>query len=118
MLYFEAAVLIGFVLMFPMLGVWFVLSKKLFNILRDRHPAEWEELGRISPSNSTPKNNIAYLLFLWRRKYLGIDDAQVVRLCSRLRVLGSVYFAFFFLFVLAVFAGMILAKMGHGPELF
>ena len=61
-------------------GVYLVLVVRLLTRLRDNHQALYESLG--SPSlfaNNSPRNNLRFLGWLYRRDYSDLSDAATVK---------------------------------------
>ncbi len=100
-------------LMVPIAGVVFVglfiagmsLHKAFLEALRERHPAAWEELG--SPTliwNNSIANSLRSQRFLWASRYIGLEDAELNRLASALKVVSVLYAVIFAFLIWAVAA--------------
>lgn len=84
------AAAIAFVALLIVQGVgtiaYLVLASQLLTQLRTNCPAVYESLG--SPSlffNSTPKNNMLLLEWLWRRDFDDVEDADTVHKAAVVR---------------------------------
>lgn len=90
-----------------LVGGWQGVS--LVTVLRLRHPATWNCLGRPEgTSNSEDVGNaLSMTKFLWRREYLALGDAQLSVACDRVRRIVLLSFLSF-----AVLMGCI-PSLGH-----
>lgn len=66
-----------------------LLVHRLFSRLSKSHPDVWRQLGEPAlVSNSTPRNNMLFLGWLWRKDYQRLSRApQDVILAARVRAL-------------------------------
>jgi hypothetical protein len=97
--------------MMIMVVVWFVLISRLFNQLRDKHPATYENLG--SPSlfyNNSMKTNHLFLRFLCKSEFESLNDPPLVKLCRFARIYLASYMILFF-----IMAGFILTVIHNAP---
>jgi hypothetical protein len=107
----EVALPFFFGLMLAMVIVWFVLIRRLFNLLRNDHPMAYEKLG--SPTlfyNNSIKNNSLFLRFLLRKEFESLNDPTLSNLCRIMRLYLAVYLVLFL-----IFAGLILAVIFEHP---
>jgi hypothetical protein len=59
------------------------LLYRFFKTLQLRFNEQWVQLGKPSLiMGNSLGNSLAVFLFLWRRKYLGLDDVQFSKQCS------------------------------------
>lgn len=69
----------------------------LLKLLKDKYPSTWTALG--SPSlfwNSSPKNQMATISFVFKGKYKQLNDPAVTRMCKTvfsIQISGYVLFA-------------------------
>jgi len=62
---------------------WFVMCGQFLRMLRTRHEQRWIALGKPSLIlNNSISNGIAVTRFLWRRKYMELEDERLTRLGS------------------------------------
>src|SRR5205823_3286120 len=62
--------------------VWFILITRLFRLLRTRHPAVYDSLGRPTLIlNNSIRNGWLFTRFLLGGHFRDIDDTETVRLC-------------------------------------
>jgi hypothetical protein len=97
--------------MLIMVVIWFALITRLFNQLREKHPAIYENLG--SPSlfyNNSMKTNHLFLRFLCKNEFEVLDDPPLVKLCRFARIYLASYLALFFIMV-----GLILTVIHNTP---
>ena len=97
--------------MLIMVVIWFVVITRLFNQLRDKYPAIYENLG--SPSlfyNNSMKTNHLFLRFLCKKEFEVLDDPPLVKLCRFARI----YLASFMILFLIMF-GLILTVIHNSP---
>lgn len=68
---------------------YLLLVHRLFSRLSQAHPGVWRELGEPAlVTNSTPRNNMLFLGWLWRKDYQRLSGApQDVILAARVRAL-------------------------------
>ncbi len=80
--------------------IGFVLHNRFLQMLRANHIETWLRLG--SPTlflNNSIKNGLEVQQFLWKREYLDLNDPDVTKLCSFLRIYSIAYIIFFISFV-------------------
>ncbi len=86
---------------------WFSLVGKLFRYLNQNHPKEYEAIGRPSLlGNNNPKNNIAFLRFVFSKRPLELKDIELVRQCGFLRKYFCIHGALFAGFLILVGVGI------------
>jgi hypothetical protein len=76
------------------------LQSRFLSILKGKHYDHWTALG--SPSlimNNSPSNNIAVIKFLWKKKYLEINDPVLTQISQQIRGLTIIYT---FVFIMAI----------------
>jgi len=80
-------VLIGaMALMAPLIVVYLILLARLLSCIRDKHPAEYKEMGEPSLfMNNSISNSMGVVRFLLDRDYRNIADPRVNQLGERLR---------------------------------
>jgi hypothetical protein len=82
--------------MMAMVVVWFILMNRLFRILRTRHPATYDSIGRPTLFlNNSIKNGLLTTRFLLGRHYRKIQDPELHSLCGFLNVFFWIYLAVF-----------------------
>jgi hypothetical protein len=88
----------------PLLFLVFVLcavvsyatTSQLLRLLRERHPAVYDSLGRPTLFwNNSMKNSFAVLAFILGGRFRETHDSEVIRLGRFLRVFSYAYWAFF-----------------------
>ena len=83
-----------------MILAWFFQITKFFAYLREKHPGEYEAMGRPSVlANNTFSNNIAFLCFIIGDKPATLGDARLEGWC---RFLARFFYAYMVLFLIAV----------------
>jgi hypothetical protein len=83
-----------------MVLVWLWQVTKLFAYLSQKHPAEYEALGKPSLiANNTPKGNIAFLRFITGDKPATLGDPHLEGWC---RFLARFFYVYMALFLIAV----------------
>ena len=87
--------------------VGYATAAQLQRILRDRHPAIYDSLGRPTLIwNNSMKNSFAMLGFILSGRFKETRDSEVIRLCRFIRVFSYSYWAFF---VAVVILGFVLS---------
>ena len=74
----------------------FILTARMFRLLRKRHAKIYKSLG--SPSlflNNSVQNGLAVQGFILFGRFRLIDDPELVRLCSFLRAFSICYLVYF-----------------------
>ena len=84
--------------------VWFILITRLFRLLRTRHPAVYDSLGRPTLIlNNSIRNGWLFTRFLLGGHFRDIDDTETVRLCQFMRVFAICYLVLFIALVVCGF---------------
>jgi len=87
--------------------VSYATMAELHRMLRDRHPAVYESLGRPTLFwNNSMKNSFAVLRFILGGHFRETGDPAVIRLCQFIRAFSYTYWAFF---VAVVVLGFVLS---------
>jgi hypothetical protein len=87
--------------------VGYATTAQLQRILRERHPAVYDSLGRPTLFwNNSMKNSFMMLEFILRGRFKETHDPEVIRLCRFIRAFIYSYWAFF---VAVVVAGFVLS---------
>jgi hypothetical protein len=77
-------------------AVSFATMAHLHRLLRERHPAIYDALGRPTLFwNNSIQNGFAMLRFILGGQFREIHDPEVIRLCRFVRVFSYAYWAFF-----------------------
>jgi hypothetical protein len=71
------------------------MMTELFRLLRERHPAIYDSLGRPGFLNSSIQNGFAVLRFILGGHFRQTQDADLIRLYRFIRVFSYSYWAFF-----------------------
>jgi hypothetical protein len=82
------------------------MMSELFRLLRERHPAVYDSLGRPGFLNNSIQNGFAVLRFILGGHFRRTQDAELIRLCRFIRVFSYSYWAFF---IAVVIVGFILS---------
>ncbi len=86
---------------------WFSVMSRFYRILRTRHSATYESLGRPTLFlNNSPQNGLATLRFLLGGKFRQLKDPELQRLGSFMQVFFYVYCAVFVSFAVLVVIAM------------
>jgi hypothetical protein len=97
------------------IGIYVLLLGRLFSRLEAHHGPVYESLG--SPSlilNSTTRNVLLYLRWLWRREYSNLPDRETVRRAIVVRTLLVTLFVNFVILLTLFFVFNIsLSGRGH-----
>lgn len=98
------AMVVSWSLVVGLFIVTFVVQAKAIGWLKEKHVAEWDELGRPSFTNSSIRNNLAMFRFLKTRAFRTLNDQELTKRCTALWGFIRVYFVVFgFAMVLAIF---------------
>jgi hypothetical protein len=92
--------------MFGSVVFWFFLCSRLFKILKNRHPEQYQRMG--SPSlvlNNTISNNFLFLKFLVGRGWRPLNDTTLSRLGGFMLVFLCAYLMLFAGVIYAMFKG-------------
>lgn len=96
-----------FILLFVAAIIWARLCSKVFSILEQDHPEEFERLGKPSlVSNNTPSTTIAFLYFLLRRQWEELDNDDLVSKCSFMAAFFKAYLIGFVIFLSVIIWGI------------
>src|ERR1700734_4060052 len=77
----------GFALMIIIYIIQNYLIMRLLNELKTRFPGLWEQLGRPSLIMNNSLSNMAALTsFLWRKRYLDLNDVDFSERCATARM--------------------------------
>ena len=83
-------------LLFAAAIAWLYLSRRLYGLLREEHPAIYQALGRPRPFISGKMStNFRIMAFLFRRSYEATVDVQLIRLAKGLRCILFIYLVCF-----------------------
>lgn len=86
------------------------MQHRFLSILRTRHPSVWEGLGKPTLFvNNSISNSFSVIGYLFRQKYLSLDDPRSIRLASFLRNYLIAYFCLFLVTMITFF-------MTQGPR--
>jgi hypothetical protein len=99
--------LVPFLILAACVVVWFPLVARLHWLLRTRQPDVYDSLG--CPTlilNNTAENGWAFLRFILAGGFRNIDDSEIVRLCSFMRV--------FFIAYTVLFVGVVVFGVASG----
>jgi hypothetical protein len=80
-----------------------VMMTELFRLLRERHPAVYDSLGRPGFLNNSIQNGFSVLRFILGGYFRQTQDAELIRLCRFIRVFSYSYWAFFIAIVIVGF---------------
>jgi hypothetical protein len=86
---------------------YLIQVSRLFRRLENRHKAVHESIG--SPSlimNNTPRNNILFLRWIWKREFQALEDSDSVALASLVRSLLIVLLSGFAVLIALYFAAI------------
>src|SRR6266853_7049842 len=85
--------------------VWFVLTARLYRLLRTRHPDVYDSLGRPTLIfNNNIRNGWLVTQFLLGGHFEGIEDSETLRLCQFMRIFAVCYLTLVIvIFVFGVF---------------
>jgi len=98
---------LGFLCMFPLVIVYFVVLHRMFRILAERHSDLYQRLG--SPTliaNNTVINGLRFQWFLLTRRYIPLNDHVLTRL-------GNVAFLMT-VFGIIVSTGLLISYIAYG----
>ncbi len=88
--------------------LYYIVTKRL----KDKHPNQWHSLG--SPGlirNNSIGNSCSTLWFLWRKKFLQLDDPLLVKRCNMFVILLRVWMVIFTLIVISFIWSVVLEKL-------
>ena len=72
------------------------MNAQLYRLLRERHPAVYDSLGRPTLFlNNSAQNGLSVLRFILGGKFWQTEDAEVIQLCRFMRAFSYLYWAFF-----------------------
>jgi hypothetical protein len=100
----------GFGPLLFLIGAIFVVtgfgaSRRLYRILRDRHPAVYESLGQPTLFwNNSPRHGFAMMRFILGGHFSDTGDAELISLCRFIRVMTYLGWGFFIVVIVLGFA--------------
>ncbi len=84
--------------------VGFATSRELYRLLRERHPAIYDSLGRPTLFwNNSIQNGFAVLRFILGGHFKQTNDLELIRLCRFMRLFAYSRWAFFIIIVVLGF---------------
>lgn len=101
LLYF--ALFSSFSLLVVLFIVTLVLYTRAMGWLKEKHFEKWDELGRLSFTNSSMSNSLAILSFMRTRGFLSLNDSELTK---RYTVLWNFLRLYFVVFGLTVIIGL------------
>jgi hypothetical protein len=83
----------------------FTASRRLYRILRDRHPSVYESLGQPTLFwNNSPRHGWAMMRFILAGHFNATGDEELISLCRFIRVMTYLTWTFFIVVVILGFS--------------
>lgn len=83
--------------------IGFSLHWRMLEAMKARHTKLWESLGK--PTffrNNSISNSISVQGFLWKKKYLDLNDPVFIKQCDRFRYFQIIYLFLFLVFFISI----------------